>query len=130
MADTLTITNKNSEAMLLINQELGRLARETKQAELRRNDVRYPLNSKITVGSQGPNGEFKPVREVWGMDLSNTGIGLLTTKPFSQGEARCLMFSLPDDKKLYVMAILRRCEQLTQDLYLIGAEFIFDDITA
>ena len=129
MADVLTITNKNSEALLLVNQELGRLAQEANQAALDRNDARYPLNTKIMVGVPGANGEFKPVREVWGIDLSNTGIGLLAAKPFSRGEARSLMIPLPDDKQLYVMAIVQRCEQLTQEFYLVGATFIFDDIT-
>lgn len=132
MADVLTITNKNSDAMLLINQELGRLAQQVQEAAAAKNrrDARYHLNTKITVGAQGANGEFKPLREVWSIDMSNTGIGLLAAKPFEIGEVRYLMIPLPQDKKLYVMAIVQRCEHLIQNFYKVGAKFIFDDIAA
>ena len=60
------------------------------------------------------------------LNISRTGIGLITESPIEEGEIR-LLLSLPqeDDQPLAILvkAAVRRCKLLPNGKYELGAEF-------
>ncbi len=121
------ITNTNQEAMLLIHAYVGRLASTVKEARRGRVDQRYSIGAAVLIGLQGDDGQFEPAYEVWGDTISNTGIGLLTTRSFEKGQQFYVMMRPSSGTKLFVIVRVRRCQRLTEGIYKVGGTFVYDD---
>ncbi len=121
------ITNKNAEAMLMINALVGDLAKTAKQNKQSRSDDRYPLETKVILGKREGPDQFVPLYESWGEDISNQGVGLLMTKPLEKSRRLYIVLRIPKQGKLFAHILVRRCDKLTADMYRIGATFEFED---
>lgn len=124
---TVPITNPDSEALLLINNVITGLAEAAKEAAKQRTEERYALQTKVFLGSKEGADQFKPTSEVWGEDLSNTGIGLISTRPFEKNQKCYLMMKPAKSPPIFARIHIRRCYAITSSIYRIGATFIYDD---
>ncbi len=113
--------------MLLVNALITDLANEEREYLKERVDERYTLATKVLLGAREPGNMFKPMYEAWGDDLSNTGLGLLTTKRFESGVKCYMVMRLPKRKPIFAKLFIRRCIPLTSTIYKLGTTFIYDD---
>ena len=97
---TAKFANTNSEALMLINRVINELSTSLETIELMRVDKRYPLESKVLVGTKDANGQFVAEYEAWGVDLSNNGISFLTIRPIV---AQLNLKNLPRGQKLSLL---------------------------
>lgn len=124
---TAQITNTNSQSLLLINQVVNELVTTAEAAELMRVDKRYPLESKVLIGTKNEDGQFVAEYEVWGVDLSNNGISFLTIRPLEAQKNFYLVMRPTRSTLIFAAVLIRRCDALTKDIYRVGATFVFED---
>jgi len=104
-------TNSNSDSLLLINSLVGFLDQEAKEASLMRCDRRYDLNTKVVIGFKEGQDQFVVDSEAWGSDISNNGVGLLTTKSFTIGKMIYITMSPVQIDKVFALVTVRRCKK-------------------
>jgi len=126
-AATVKITNNGGESLLLINSLIGQLAEEVKKASWLRSDQRYDLNAKVIIGTREGPDQFVAKWEAWGGDISNNGIGLLTTRPLEPGRYYYIVMRPKPESRVFAIVMIRRCDKLTADIYKVGTSFVFDE---
>ena len=124
---TVKITNKNSDALLLVNNVIGKLAAEVRENSLKRVDQRYPLHTKIIMGTRQAGDLFRPQYEAWGVDISNTGFGLIVGKEFLSGKKHSVVMRVKGQGTIFTEILIRRCQKLITGIYMLGTTFVFDD---
>jgi hypothetical protein len=127
VAATVKITNKNSDSLLLVNNVIGGLAAEVRENSLKRVDQRYPLHTKIIMGTREAGDLFRPQYEAWGVDISNTGFGLIVGKEFLSGKRHCVVMRVPGQGTIFTEILIRRSKKLITGIYMLGTTFVFDD---
>ena len=91
------------------------------QVEQRRSP-RAPLRMRVKIAPY-ENGTLGDPLDVWTLDLSEGGIGVLSPKPMRAGRKFVIRMSQLDDSPHYLLCTVRNCAALTQTLFRLGASF-------
>lgn len=96
----------------------------TVKSRFRRCDVKYPMRRRAALGSLDANGQFHSDTEVWCCDVSASGLGLLSSRAFTEGQIRQADLRNLGRSDAVVPVSITRCVKLIPGVYQITAAFV------
>lgn len=118
-------TEGRRQLLQAINDLVAGRSHESFDQAPRRADKRFALNRVVQIGSPTRHEPFVPVEEAYGLDISYTGIGLVTRRPYPAGVALPLRLEVPGVGECVVTARVAFCNRLMPDLCRVGTTFEF-----
>jgi hypothetical protein len=95
----------------------------------RRTDLRYRVDLVLPVcrGIVRDASQFHAEYKVWGLNLSNTGVGFLTDQPFEEGAKLTIGLSAFGLYEHVVPSNVVFAKNLVGPVYRVGVNFLFED---
>lgn len=118
-------SDPSASPLLLINDLINDCAVKAREFERQRTDVRYPLGVVMRVGRPGNDDHFTPLCDVYCLDVSYQGVGLITQQELMPGRFLRLDMSPVIRKPCVVELQVVVCKPVMNSLYRVGASFCF-----
>ncbi|MFW5682198.1 MAG: PilZ domain-containing protein [Phycisphaeraceae bacterium] len=125
MSSDTTTSNASTSALLLINDLINQCAAQAREFERQRTDVRYPLGAVLRVGRPGNGETFTPMCDVYCLDVSHQGVGMIAQQELMPGRFLRLDMSPLTREPCVVELQVMACKPMMSSLYRIGASFCF-----
>jgi hypothetical protein len=87
-----------------------------------RKHPRAPLRARLKIVPY-ENGALGHPYEVWTLDISAGGLGIMTSKPLRADRKFIVRLTQMDNVPLYLLCTVRNCTEIHKDTYRIGASF-------
>jgi hypothetical protein len=113
-------------ALMAVNELIAALAKRAKDAKAKRRDERYDLNQEVVLASRNASGQLQPLCLTWGLNISNSGLGLLVMQGLLPGRHLIADMSTAVGRSCRIPVRIVHCAPLTQGMHRIGAEFAVD----
>lgn len=110
---------------MLINEVINDCAARAREFERQRSDVRYPLGVVLRLGRPGGGRDFTPMCEVYCLDVSYQGVGLMSQQELMPGRFLRLDMSPVLRKPCLVELQVMACKPVMSSLFRVGAAFCF-----
>ena len=120
----------SADPLMLVSDIVNDMARKEALDALERRhrtDKRYPLSAAVPLSvSYVPGGPFTPELQAWGLDISYTGIGLLTERELEPASPVYLdLAALGRPHSVVEMRVLY-CSHMVGQIHRVGAVFVFE----
>lgn len=125
MNGNTTASDPSTSPLLMINGLINDCAAQAREFERQRTDVRYPLGVVLRVGRPGNADQFKPMCDVYCLDVSYQGVGMIAQQELMPGRFLRLDMSPLIRKPCIVELQVVVCRPMMSSLYRIGASFCF-----
>lgn len=112
--------------VFMVDELVGKAARECSRFVGKRRDVRYPLNVMIRIDRAArPDGSARiPICEAHTLDVSHQGMGLLCPKVLLEGIVVDLVLHPDDPDAIVIAGQVITCDRLSDYFFRVGCRFL------
>ena len=119
--------NKIYQNYVALKEVVDSLAENSADPEERRGSGRFPFHVTLSLSKTSDSGDTEQIGTVLGLDISYTGMAILTRTPLEPNTAVHVNLEPFLKRAFLIELVIVDCAEVVDGMYRVGGVFVFEE---